>query len=159
MPERLYTIPARPKNDEEHLELIARILFVTGFRYDIVEQRWPKIRRAFENFSIGSVTRMNVDRLKEADGMIRNGQKIQRIIDNAGVCRDLVRAYGSMRRWVASVVDENRNDVIFRPTLREECQRLFTGIGETTSAWLAHVYAEGKPTPERIYADDHRRTA
>jgi len=51
MVKRTYHVPAKPKDDDGHLELIARIIFVIGFKYEIVEQRWPKMKKAFKNFS------------------------------------------------------------------------------------------------------------
>ena len=46
-------IPPKPKNDAEFLEVMSKIIFISGFRWDIVNSRWPKIRKAFHNFNIG----------------------------------------------------------------------------------------------------------
>ena len=42
----------KPKNDNEFLEQISFIRFVSGFRYSVVDSRWPRIRKAFSNFSV-----------------------------------------------------------------------------------------------------------
>ena len=41
----------KPKNDNEFLEDLAMIIFVSGFRYSLVEERWPLIKKAFYNFN------------------------------------------------------------------------------------------------------------
>jgi len=43
-------IPPKPKTDAEFLETMAKIIFISGFRWDLVHSRWPKIRKAFHNF-------------------------------------------------------------------------------------------------------------
>lgn len=147
-----YRIPAKPKTDDEHLELLAKIVFVIGFNYDLVEERWPKIRNAFKGFSIPVVREMSPDALMDADGMIRNWRKIGMVIENAKECDRLVEEQGGMQDWVASIVHSNEEDPIFSPTLAEECQRRFKGIGETTRDWVAYVFAEGKDEPEVRHA-------
>jgi len=148
MPTRTYRVPAKPKNDDEHLQLIARILFVMGFKYEIVEQRWPKIKKAFKNFSIEKIRKMKVEDIVDAEGMIRNKIKIQRVIDNANECHAIIKEYGSMQNWVKTIVKANKNDIIFKPTLADEAKRRFIGIGNTTKEWIAYVFAEGKSKPE-----------
>ena len=73
-------IPPQPKNDKEFLELLGRIIFVIGFRWSIVNDRWPKIKKAFHNFDVDWVKNAKMEELVEADGMIKNKKKIQLII-------------------------------------------------------------------------------
>jgi len=141
-------IPAKPTNDNEHLELIARILFIIGFKYSIVEARWPQIKAAFHDFDIRWVRDAKVEDLVKAEGMIKNKAKIQRIIDNANECENLVHEYGGMAQWVAEVSARQHTDPMNQPSLEEECKRRFKGIGETTKVWVAYVFHEGKDEPE-----------
>ena len=81
----------KPSNDNEFLEHVAKIIFVAGFRYSIVADRWPKMKKAFHNFSVKKLASLNekdIDKLMEADGMIRNRMKITAIIENAKICRN-----------------------------------------------------------------------
>jgi len=145
---RTVHIPAKPTNDNEHLELIARILFIIGFKYSIVEARWPQIKTAFHDFDIEWVRDAKVTTLVKAEGMIKNKVKIQRIIDNANECENLIHEYGSMAIWVAEISARHHTNPLHHPSLEEECQRRFTGIGKTTRVWVAYVFHEGKDAPE-----------
>lgn len=144
-----YTIPAKPKTDDGHLELIAKIVFVIGFNYKVVEQRWPQIRKAFHGFDIKKVARASEDKILSQPGMIRNRRKVQAIIRNAQECERIVKEHGSMREWVGVTGEAHRRDPLFSPSFAEECERRFTGIGKTTREWVAYVFAKGKSRPEK----------
>ena len=80
----------KPKNDDEFLGHIAKIIFVAGFRYSIVEERWPLIRKAFYNFNINKLSKFNekqINNMMKAKGMIKNIGKIEAIVGNAKNCR------------------------------------------------------------------------
>jgi len=145
---KTYTIPAKPKDDAGHLELIARIIFVIGFNYKVVEARWPLIKKAFKDFKPATVAKLDVEKVVKAEGMIRNTGKIERIIKNAQVCVILIKEHGSMKKWVQQVVKQHKKDPIFSQSLAEKSQELFAGIGKTTREWIAYVFAEGKAKPE-----------
>jgi len=146
--ERTYTIPAKPKKDDEHLELIARIIFIIGFRYDIVEQRWPQIKKAFHNFNIAWVAKATPEKILHKPGVINNKRKIVTIIENAQECVKIIKEHGSMAAWAKNTFQQNKKDPIFSTSLADECQQRFKGIGETTKNWLSYVFAEGKSKPE-----------
>ena len=65
-------IPPRPKNDAEFFETMAKIIFISGFRWDLVHSRWPKIRKAFHNFNIKKVANEKVEDLLTKEGVIKN---------------------------------------------------------------------------------------
>jgi len=137
----------KPKNDDEFLEQLSFIRFVSGFRYGIVETRWPKMRKAFYNFSVkklSTATSKDVNKIMEADGMIRNTKKITDILENAKICRELAKSNGSVLNWISSIKKELTKEPLLAPSLKEEFQR-FKGIGEMTSGWLESLHmAKGK---------------
>lgn len=141
-------IPAKPKDNKGHLELIARIIFVIGFKYSIVEARWPQIKKAFHDFDVDWVDEASVDELVAAEGMIKNRMKIQRIIDNAHECNAIIHDFGSMAIWVATIAARHHTNPLHHPSLQEECKRRFKGIGDTTKEWVAYVFHEGKEEDE-----------
>ena len=145
---KTYTIPPKPKDDNGHLELLARIIFIIGFRHSIVEARWPHIKKAFHDFDIKWVQHATTEKLVKAEGMIRNRPKIQRIIDNANECANIISEFGGMAQWVAEVAARHHTDPMNHPSLEEECQRRFIGIGKTTKVWVAYVFHEGKEKQE-----------
>ena len=124
----------KARNDNEFLEQVARIIFIAGFRYSVVHQKWPYIRKAFDNFSIKKVANYKeraVKRLMKAPNMIRNEQKIRAIIENAEICKYVQEGYGSVLNWIEYLKKENGKhpkDVF----LDEEFQR-FKRIGKVTS--------------------------
>ena len=137
----------KPKNDNEFLEHVAKIIFVAGFRYSIVEERWPLIRRAFGNFSIKKLSgynEKNIKKLLKAKGMIKNIGKIEAIIENAKKCKKLEEEYGSVLKWIEKLKKDYKKDPLFNPSLEESFLR-FDRIGKMTSGWLASLHnAKGK---------------
>ena len=132
----------KPKNDNDFFEQLSHIVFVIGFNYQIVEKRWPGIRKAFENFSIDKVAgygEKDFNRLMTAKGMIKNRRKIWFVIENARICKNLQKESGSVLKWVAKLKNDRRKEKILAPTLAESF-RIFKGIGETTSGWLESVH-------------------
>jgi len=149
---RTYIVPAKPKTDDGHLELIAKIIFIMGFNWNLVEERWPQIRKAFKGFAIRKVAMMNPEQLLKAPGIIKNRRKIERIIANARACARILDEYGSMQAWVKAVAKIHKESPLFNLSLEEECQQRFAGIGETTREWVAYVFLEGKRHQETVRA-------
>jgi len=136
----------RARNDNEFLEQVARIVFIAGFRYSVVEMKWPYMRKAFNGFSIKKVARYkerDVKRLMKSPNMIKNEQKIRAIIENAVICEYVREGYDSVLKWVAYLKRERKKhprDI----SLAEEFQR-FKRIGRVTSTWLELLYISKKP--------------
>ncbi len=132
----------KPKNDDRFFEQVSNIIFIIGFNYRIVQQHWPKIKKAFSNFSVEKVAdywQKDIDRLLKADGMIKNRRKISFIIHNAKICVNLKKQHGSVLKWIEKLKKERKKDKLFAPTLAESF-RMFKGIGETTSGWLENIH-------------------
>ena len=137
----------KPKNDDEFLEQVSKIIFVAGFRYSIVEERWPLMRRAFGNFSIKKLSgynEKNIKKLLKAKGMIKNIGKINAIIENAKKCKKLEKEHGSVLNWIEKLKTDYKKDPLFNPSLEESFIR-FDRIGKVTSGWLASLHnSKGK---------------
>ena len=136
-------IPPKPKNDKEFLEIMSKIIFISGFRWDLVNSRWPKIRKAFHNFDINKVADENPENLMKKEGMIKNKSKINAIIENAKLCREIIKKNGSIIKWIKEIENKNKEEPLFNPTVREEMRR-FHKIGNMTSRWLAYVVTRDK---------------
>ena len=136
-------IPPKPKNDAEFLEVMSKIIFISGFRWNIVNSRWPKIKKAFHNFSIDKVAKENLDNLIKKNGMIKNKSKINAIIENAKICKEIIKKHGSITKWIKEIEMKNKKEPLFNPTVKEEMQK-FNKIGKTTSRWLAYVVTRDK---------------
>jgi len=137
----------KPKNDDEFLGQIAKIIFVAGFRYSIVEERWPLMKKAFYNFNINKLSKLNekqINNIMKAKGMIKNIGKIEAIIENAKKCKGMQKEYGSALKWIDKLKKDYKKDPLFKPSLEESFIK-FNRIGKVTSGWLASLHnAKGK---------------
>jgi len=136
----------KPKNDNAFLEQLSFIRFVAGFRYSVVDRKWPNIRKAFSNFNVKKLAgakSADVDKIMKAKDMIKNRGKINDILQNAKLCQELAKEHGSVLKWIDKVKKQNKKDPLLSPSLREEFQR-FHGIGEMTSGWLDTLHMAKK---------------
>ena len=137
----------KPKNDDEFLGQIAKIIFVAGFRYSIVEERWPLIKKAFYSFNVNKLSKFNekqINNIMKAKGMIKNIGKIEAIINNAKKCKKLQKEHGSVLNWIDKLKKDYKKNPLFSASLEESFIR-FDRIGKVTSGWLASLHnAKGK---------------
>jgi DNA-3-methyladenine glycosylase I len=101
----------RPPNDEAYFENMCRIIFQAGLNWNVVEKKWPTVKKAFAQFSIEKVARFSdadVARLMKDEGIVRNKGKICAIIYNAGQFRDIKKQCGSFKSYINSL-DKSRN--------------------------------------------------
>lgn len=137
----------KPKNDDEFLGQVAKIIFVAGFRYSIVEERWPSIKKAFYKFNINKLSKLNekqINNILKAKGMIKNVGKIEAIIENAKKCKKLEEEHGSVLKWIEKLKKDYKKNPLFNPSLEDSFLR-FDRIGKMTSGWLASLHnAKGK---------------
>ena len=132
----------KPKDDNEFLEQVSFIRFVSGFRYGIVETRWPGMKKAFHNFSVKKLAAAkdrDVARIMNAKDMIRNRIKINDTIQNAKICQEIAREHGSVIKWITKLKKQHKDDPLLAQSLGEAFRR-FHGIGETTSGWFESLH-------------------
>lgn len=99
---------AVPENDAGYLEKITQAIFQAGFSWKVIENKWPNFQKAFADFDIDTVaafTDMDLERLVEDKGIVRNGRKIAATIYNAQVCQDIIREHGSFPAYLRSMDD------------------------------------------------------
>ncbi len=136
----------KPKTDDEFLEQLSFIRFVSGFRYSVVDSRWPLMRKAFHDFSVkklAAATEKDVEKLLGAKGMIRNRGKIGDVIRNAKLCAGIAKEHGSVLKWIEKLKSDLKKEPLLAPHLSEEFSR-FHGIGKMTSGWLEHLHMAKK---------------
>ena len=101
-------IPPRvvPENDAGYLEKITQAVFQAGFSWEVIRKKWPHFQAAFANFDVDAVagfTEVDLERLVEDKGIVRNGRKIAATIHNAQVCQGLIREHGSFKGWLETM--------------------------------------------------------
>ncbi|MCV2881602.1 DNA-3-methyladenine glycosylase I [Actibacterium sp. XHP0104] len=97
LPKRRENTLAQQTDDRILAEFTKRI-FQAGFSWDLIEKKWPGFEDAFHGFDIGRNALMSDEDLDEHlrdTRIVRNGQKIITVRDNAIFLSDLARGHGS----------------------------------------------------------------
>ena len=128
--ELIIDTPKKPKNDNEYFEVLSKAVFRAGFSWEVVELKWPNIKKGFIGFDIKAVSRFDhrdIDRLLTDPKMIRNGRKIKATIDNANILKRIIRDYGSVRKFIKSLRKLSYGDK------NKLLTKTFRNIGRTSS--------------------------
>ncbi|MEZ5675883.1 MAG: DNA-3-methyladenine glycosylase I [Thalassovita sp.] len=83
-------LSARPASD--WLQEVARAVFQAGFSWKVIEAKWPGFQAAFDGFDVDRVAFYHdedLDQLLADQRIVRNGAKVQSVITNARMLRDL----------------------------------------------------------------------
>ena len=139
-----YEIPPRqvPTSDNTYLEILTKSIFQAGFSWDVIREKWPNFRRAFDNFDIETVAgygARDVDRLLADRGIVRNGRKIEATIQNARIMRELIAEYGSFYNYLRTL------DGLSYAEKRRLLTRRFHHLGPT--GLFVFLYTVGEEVP------------
>ena len=141
--------PHRPKTHDEiartpadrWLSAMTRMVFIAGFRWRVIEVKWPGFEAAFWGFDPHRCAMMSdedVDGLLKDTRIVRNGQKIASVAPNARFLLELEREHGSAGRFFADWPDEDFAGLL--EVLKTRASRLG---GESAMRFLR---AMGKPS-------------
>ncbi|MET3599026.1 DNA-3-methyladenine glycosylase I [Martelella mangrovi] len=95
-------IRARP--DDRYLSLMTRCIFNAGFNWKVVEAMWPGFEAAFSGFDIGHCLMLHdedFERLVSDTRIVRHGQKIRAVQENARFIATLAEEHGSAGAFFA----------------------------------------------------------
>ena len=140
-----YEIPPRqvPARDSGYLEVLTKSIFQAGFSWDVIRDKWPNFRRAFDGFHIDTVAaygQHDIERLLADPGIVRNGRKIAATIQNARIMQGLIAEYGSIYRYLRSL------DGLSYAQRRRELTRRFHHLGPTGCFVFLFTVAEDVPS-------------
>ncbi len=94
--------------DHRWLAAFARAIFQAGFSRKVIAAKWPGFEEAFAGFDPGRLAMWagsgEIDRLLTDARIVRNGQKIAAVLDNAVFLRELAAEHGGragpcLARW------------------------------------------------------------
>lgn len=141
---RGYHVPPRkkPADDAGYLEILAQAVFQAGFSWQVVRDKWPNFRRAFADFDVDKVARFGpdeVDRLLADKGIVRNGRKIEAVIENARAIRRLAAEHGSFHAYLRSL------DGLTYEKRRKALTKQFKWLGRTGMFFFLWCVAEDVP--------------
>jgi len=135
----------RPKNDDGYFEEMSKVVFRAGLNWNVIEKKWPDIRRAFDNFSIDAVARFDdsdIDRLLKDEGMIRSAKKITGVIANAQTMQKVQKEFGSFANYLQAF------NATGEEALLKDLRKRFAFLGETSSVMF--LFAVGEEMPQTV---------
>ena len=124
----------RPDSDREYFENLSRCVFQAGLNWQMIANKWPNFRVAFDEFSIPKVAAYGADhikRLSEDKGIIRNKSKILGTIHNAREFELIEGEHGSFQTWLDGIEKSNNYDLIVK-----RMKSRFKRVGPST----AHIF-------------------
>ena len=84
--------------DDRWLSMFTRCVFQAGFSWKVIDAKWPGFEEAFEGFDVGRwalAPDEDFDRLVSDKRVVRNGQKLRSVRDNAILLGELAKEHGS----------------------------------------------------------------
>jgi 3-methyladenine DNA glycosylase Tag len=135
-PDEIAAIPA-----DRWLSAMTRVVFMAGFRWRVIEVKWPGFEAAFWGFDPNRCAMMSdddFDALLKDTRIVRNPQKISTVAPNARFLLDLGRDRGSAGRFFADWPDDDFAGLL--EVLKTRASRLG---GESAMRFLR---AMGKPS-------------
>ena len=140
------------KSLDDYLEIMSKVVFQSGMSWKIIENKWPDIRSAMDNFDIRKVAdydERDIERLTQDRRVIRNYRKLVAIPSNARKILQLDKEHGSFRKYLAS----HTNFDAAVKTIRKD----FKFMGPMGTYYFLHVVGEKVPPHEKFQADYQRK--
>jgi DNA-3-methyladenine glycosylase I len=143
MPETIIPPRAQPDGDDGYLEQLSKAVFQAGFNWQIVERKWPDIRRAFEAFSVERVAALSpesIDTLLQDPAIIRNRRKVEAVVWNARKILALRAEHGSFHAYLRTLDGRGYRKV------SKELQNTFEHLGRTGA--YVFLWSVGEEVPD-----------
>jgi len=90
--------------DDRCLAMMTKVINQAGFRWSVIEKKWPQFEEAYFNFDPKKLSYLSPDQwdaYSRDTRIVRHGQKIQAVIDNVIFVLDTAREYGSFGQFLA----------------------------------------------------------
>lgn len=100
-------------DDNALLERLALEINQAGLSWDLMLKKRAALNKAFKGFEVEKVARFgtrDIERLLSDEGIVRNRRKIEAVIHNAKVMRELQKAYGTFAAWLALRSSEAKDE-------------------------------------------------
>jgi 3-methyladenine DNA glycosylase Tag len=135
----------RPPNDDAYFENMARVIFLAGLSWKIIDKKWPNFKKAFKNFSTDNVAKFSeqdLQHLVRDAGIVRNRAKIIATINNAKQFENIIKEYGSFQHYLDSL-DKSNNYVL----IIKELGKKFSRIGPSSARIFLYSVGENIRRP------------
>ncbi len=134
-----------PPTDSEYLENLSQKIFISGFAWPPVRDRWPRFQEAFCRFDPEIVADMPeelIEHLCGDPGLIRNRRKIRAVVANAARIVEIAGDYGSFWRYLRSL-----DHLVYKSSSRL-LSRQFASCGPNTIYYF--LMAAGESVPAKL---------
>lgn len=138
----------KPKDDDSYFENMSRVIFLAGFSWKVVGNKWPEFRKAFSDFSIDEVASFgenDVEALVANPKIIRNRAKIEATIENARRIKDIRGKFGSFEAYLNSLDKKDNYSVAVK-----DISKRFVRMGPSSSRIFLYSIGEDVHRPEEI---------
>jgi len=135
----------RPPNEDAYFENMARVIFLAGLSWKMIDQKWPNFKNAFKNFSIDEVAKFkenDVNRLMNDAGIVRNRAKIMAAISNAKQFQDVKKEFGSFKSYLDRL-DKSQNYAL----VIKELGKRFSRLGPSSARIFLYSVGENVKPP------------
>lgn len=124
-------------DDKQWLSEASRAVFQAGFRWQVVDNKWPRFEQVFGGFNLAYCRQLSDEQLEtmmKEEGLIKHWSKTRAIQSNAAYLAELVTEYGSVAAFFATWQPQNICENIAR--LQKSGARLG---GKTGQQWLRRM--------------------
>jgi DNA-3-methyladenine glycosylase I len=131
------------KSLNDYLEVMSKVVFQSGMSWKLIENKWPGIKEAFDNFDINKVAdfdERDIERLSQDRRVIRNYKKLVAIASNARQILDLDKEHGSFQKYLRSHGDFDE--------MLKAMRKDFKFMGPMGVYYFMHVIGEKVPQHE-----------
>ncbi len=145
MPEPDYGAPQKiqPRNLGDYLEVMSKAVFQSGMNWRVVDAKWDGIREAFSGFdpiAVASFGGPEMEGLVKDPRVIRNGRKLEAVVENARRMIELEEKHGSFQNYLQSHGG-------FEPCVAD-LRKQFRFMGDTGAYYFLWVVGEDVPSYE-----------
>ena len=143
----------KPKNDNEYLERMSRVILASGLNWRVIENKWPGIKKAFAGFDIKKVSKfqeLEIEELMMNPDVIRNLAKIRAIVANAKTIQELSKEHGSFTAYLDSVDKSGGEDL-----LKDQISKQFAFLGKGTTVIFLFAVGQNMPKATKEWQATH----
>jgi 3-methyladenine DNA glycosylase Tag len=135
-------IGIRPKNDNAYFEQMTKVVFRSGMKWDVIENKWPGFQKAFSGFFPQKVAQYDIpeiDRLMKDSTIIRNHRKLTATIKNAQEFLTIRNEHGSFRKFLKQSGQDGET------ALCRTLSKRFSFLGGSTTLFFLRGVGEEMP--------------
>jgi 3-methyladenine DNA glycosylase Tag len=122
----------KPRSDQKYFEILCLCLLQAGLSWGSIRKHWKKYKEGFYGFDIPQLSKARTKDLLKDSRVIRNKQKVEAIIYNAGMFIKIEGEHGSFSDFLKSL-RHLKNEELFKFLSKQ-----FKHVGTYTAEYFLH---------------------